>query len=143
MYNVEQPENLDLLDLDKFGISIKGDKRVTFLGRFLRQYKLDELPQLFNVLIGDMSLVGPRPDVIGYADCLEGDERMILAVKPGITGPATLAFKNEESLLSDSSDPMLYNNEVIWPKKIRLNMNYVQNWSFKNDLVYIYKTIFN
>jgi len=129
--------------LDKYGITLKGDKRVSFFGKFLRRYKLDELPQLYNVLIGDMSLVGPRPDVIGYADKLEGKDRIILKVKPGITGPATLAFRDEESLLTKQEDPFTYNNEVLWPQKVAMNVLYVKNWSFKKDLIYIYQTFFN
>jgi len=129
--------------LDKYGITLKGDKRVTFVGKFLRKYKLDELPQLYNVLVGDMSLVGPRPDIIGYADKLEGKDRIILSVKPGITGPATLAFRNEESLLSKQVDPLAYNNEVLWPQKVAMNVLYVKNWSFKKDMIYIYQTFFN
>lgn len=129
--------------LDRFGITIKGDKRVTGFGKILRKYKLDELPQLFNVLIGNMSIVGPRPDVPGYADKIQGEGRIILSVKPGITGPATLAFRNEERLLSKEEDPFKYNNEVIWPKKVVMNILYVKNWSFKNDMKYIYQTFFN
>ena len=129
--------------LDKHGITLKGDSRVMSFGKFLRRHKLDELPQLYNVFVGDMSFVGPRPDMIGYADRLEANNRIILTVKPGITGPATLAFRNEESLLSKQEDPLSYNNEVIWPKKIELNRQYVENWSFKKDMIYIYQTIFN
>jgi lipopolysaccharide/colanic/teichoic acid biosynthesis glycosyltransferase len=129
--------------LDKYGITLKGDSRVTIFGNFLRRFKLDELPQLYNVFIGDMSLVGPRPDIIGYADKLEGKDRIILTVKPGITGPATLAFRHEESILSNQDDPFTYNNEVIWLKKIELNRQYVENWSFKKDINYILQTIFN
>ena len=132
-----------LLLLDKYGITLKGDSRLSFFGKLLRRYKLDELPQLFNVLIGDMSLVGPRPDIIGYADKLEGKDRIILSVKPGITGPATLAFRDEESLLAKHSDPLVYNNDVIWPEKIKINIDYVKNWSFKKDLYYIFQTFFN
>jgi lipopolysaccharide/colanic/teichoic acid biosynthesis glycosyltransferase len=129
--------------LDKYGITLKGDSRVTMFGNFLRRFKLDELPQLYNVFIGDMSLVGPRPDIIGYADKLEGKDRIILTIKPGITGPATLAFRNEESILSNQDDPFAYNNEVIWLKKIELNRQYVENWSLKKDINYIFQTIFN
>ena len=132
-----------LKKLDKHGITLKEDSRVTSFGKFLRRHKLDELPQLYNVFVGDMSFVGPRPDMIGYVDRLEEKNRIILTVKPGITGPATLAFRNEESLLSKQEDPFSYNNEVIWPKKIELNRQYVENWSFKKDLIYIYQTIFN
>ena len=143
MRSIDVFSDSKLIVLDKFGITIKGDKRVTAFGNFLRRYKLDELPQLYNVLVGDMSFVGPRPDVIGYADRLEEKDRIILTVKPGITGPATLAFRNEESLLSKQKDPFAYNNEVIWPKKIKLNRQYVEHWSFKKDIKYIFQTIFN
>lgn len=117
------------------------DPRITRLGRFLRRSRIDELPQLFNVLVGDMSLVGPRPDVPGYADALQGEDRIILTVRPGITGPATLAYRNEESLLSEVDDPEAYNREVIWPDKVRLNRIYVEQWSFRGDLQYLWRTV--
>jgi len=143
MRNIRSNSNSQLVALDKLGIVLKGDKRVTSLGKFLRKHKLDELPQLFNVFIGNMSFVGPRPDIVGYADMLNGEEKIILVVKPGITGPATLAFRNEEQLLFKSENPIAYNNEVIWPQKIKLNKEYIENWSFKKDLYYIFQTIFN
>ncbi len=119
------------------------DPRITKAGRFFRKTKIDELPQFINVLKGDMSFVGPRPDVPGYADKLTGDDRVILSVRPGITGPATLKYRNEEDILSEQDDPEKYNNEVIWPDKVRINKEYVNNYSFWKDLKYIYKTIFN
>ena len=125
------------------GISIKNDSRITGFGSILRKYNLDELPQLFNVLKGDMSLVGPRPDVKGYADLLTGEDRIILSVKPGITGPATLKYRNEEEILINKVDPKRYNDEVIWKDKIRINKMYVKNWIFFKDLKYIYHTIFS
>ncbi|OMP31151.1 sugar transferase [Mangrovimonas sp. DI 80] len=106
-------------------------------GNWLRRSKLDEWPQLFNVLIGDMSFVGPRPDVEGFADALQGNDRVILEVKPGITGPATLKYANEDQLLSQQTDPVRYNNEVIWPDKVEINKKYVRNWCFFVDLKYI------
>jgi len=118
------------------------DSRITFIGRFLRRSKLDELPQLFNVFIGNMSFVGPRPDVVGYADKLEGEDRVILSVKPGITGPATLKYHNEELLLAKQSDPKEYNDTVIWKEKVQINRLYVENWSFLGDLKSIFNTIF-
>lgn len=118
------------------------DPRITPLGRFFRRSKIDELPQLFNVLVGHMSFVGPRPDMPGYADALEGDDRVILRVRPGITGPATLAYRDEEALLAEVDDPERYNREVIYPDKVRLNREYVRNWSFRRDLVYMWRTIF-
>ncbi len=117
------------------------DSRITPLGRFFRRNRIDELPQLFNVLVGHMSFVGPRPDVAGYADTLEGEDRIILSVRPGITGPATLKYRNEESLLAQAPDPEAYNREVIWPDKVRLNRDYVRNWSFRRDLYYVWKTL--
>ena len=122
-------------------ITLKNDNRITPFGKFLRLFKLDELPQLFNVLIGEMSLVGPRPDVTGYADKLIGYDRIILSVKPGITGPATLKFKNEEDILSKQNNPKKYNDRVIWPEKIKLNKQYIQQWSLINDIKCIVKTI--
>ena len=119
------------------------DQRITALGRFWRTTKIDELPQLINVLKGDMSFVGPRPDGPGYADALEGQDRIVLSVRPGITGPATLKYRDEESLLAAQDDPEAYNWEVIWPDKVRLNREYVENWSFGKDLKYIWKTVFH
>ena len=123
-------------------ITVRGDLRITKSGKFFRNSKLDELPQLWNVLIGDMSLVGPRPDVPGYADRLEGENRIILSVRPGITGPASLYFRDEEVLLSKQKNAKEYNDTVIWPQKIDINKKYVENWSFKMDLIYLIKTVF-
>lgn len=117
------------------------DRRITRLGRLWRKTKIDELPQLINVLKGDMSFVGPRPDVPGYADRLEGEDRIVLSVRPGITGPATLKYRNEENLLAEQENPRQYNDEVLWPDKVRLNREYVRNWSFGTDFRYIWKTI--
>ncbi len=124
-------------------ISVKGDTRITPLGAILRRYKLDELPELWNVLKGDMSFVGPRPDVPGYADLLEGEDALILQLRPGITGPATLKYRNEEKLLSQVENPQQYNDEVIFPDKIKLNLNYYRQRSFINDLKIIFATVFN
>ncbi|MGV0756455.1 sugar transferase [Empedobacter brevis] len=115
--------------------------QVTKIGKILREYKLDELPQLVNILKGEMSFVGPRPDVEGYADKLVGEDRIMLNVKPGITGPAQLKYRNEEDILSKVKDPIMYNDTVLWPDKVRINIEYVKNWSFKKDLVYMFKTI--
>jgi lipopolysaccharide/colanic/teichoic acid biosynthesis glycosyltransferase len=122
-------------------VTQKNDARITISGGFFRKTKIDELPQLWNVLIGQMSFVGPRPDVKGYADKLQGKDKMILSVRPGITGPASLKYKNEEVLLAKQANPEQYNNEVIWPDKVKINVNYVKNWSFSQDLLYIYQTI--
>lgn len=115
----------------------------TPLGKWLRQTKLDELPQLFNVLFGQMSFVGPRPDVEGFADVLEGYDRIILKVKPGITGPATLKYKDEEIILAQQKDPETYNRTIIWVDKVEINKKYVQNWRFSLDLGYILKSLVN
>ena len=119
------------------------NRSATRLGKFFRTTKMDELPQLFNVIAGDMSFVGPRPDVQGFADKLTGDDRIILKVKPGITGPATLKYKDEEDLLSQQIDPETYNRTIIWVDKVEINKKYVQNWSFYLDLNFIIKSILN
>ncbi len=123
-------------------VSVAGETRITPLGAKLRKYKLDELPELWNVLIGDMSFVGPRPDVPGYADKLTGSDRAVLKLKPGITGPASLKYRNEEEILAKQSDPIKYNDEVIYPDKVRININYMKHWSFLLDLKIIIYTIF-
>ncbi|MBW9199772.1 sugar transferase [Bacteroidales bacterium SW299] len=123
-------------------VSVAGEERITPLGAKLRKYKLDELPELWNVLTGDMSFVGPRPDVPGYADKLQGNERRILLLKPGITGPATLKYRNEEELLAKQADPKQYNDEVIFPDKVRINLQYVDDHTLLKDLEIIFKTIF-
>lgn len=115
-------------------VTARGDARITRTGALLRRYKIDELPQLVNVLRGDMSLVGPRPDVPGFADALEGADRIVLSVRPGITGPAALAYRHEEELLAAVNDPERHNRDVIWPDKVRINRNYVENWSLTEDL---------
>jgi len=123
-------------------ISIKGESRITPLGAKLRRYKLDELPELWNVLKGDMSLVGPRPDMPEYADKLDWQERCILELRPGITGPATIKFANEEELLTSVTDPQKYNDEVLWPEKVKINRDYYQNRTFFKDVIIIVQTIF-
>lgn len=124
-------------------ITVAGDPRVTSIGRYLRRWKLDELPQLWNVLMGEMSLVGPRPDIPGYADKLQGNDRRLLLLRPGITGPATLAYRNEEEILTKVSDPIQYSDEVIYPDKVRINLEYLEKCSFLLDLRYIFQTIFS
>jgi lipopolysaccharide/colanic/teichoic acid biosynthesis glycosyltransferase len=123
-------------------ITVSSDNRITKSGRFFRRTKLDELPQLWNILIGDMSFVGPRPDVPGYADCLTGPDRLLLLVRPGITGPASLKYRDEEILLASQIDPEAYNNNIIWPDKVAINVLYVKNWRFFSDIKYILKTVF-
>ena len=115
-------------------VSVAGESRITPLGAKLRRYKLEELPELWNVLIGDMSFVGPRPDVPGYADKLVGEEREVLNLRPGITGPASLKYRNEEELLARQADPQRYNDEVIYPDKVRINLYYLRHYSFVKDL---------
>lgn len=117
-------------------------ERVTSVGRLLRRTKLDELPELFNILKGDMSFVGPRPDVPGYADKLEGDDRKMLEMKPGLTGVATLKYRNEDDLLSSQANPKEYNDNVIWPDKVRLNLMYQQRQSFCLDIKILLCTAF-
>lgn len=117
------------------------NQSATTYGRFLRRTKLDELPQLFNVLLGQMSFVGPRPDVQGFADTLKGNDRILLKVKPGVTGPATLKYKNEEQILVMQSNPETYNRTIIWPDKVIINKRYVENWSFYLDLKYILQSL--
>jgi lipopolysaccharide/colanic/teichoic acid biosynthesis glycosyltransferase len=102
---------------------------------------LDELPELWDVLIGNMSFVGPRPDVPGYADQLQGEDRIILSFRPGITGPATLKYRNEEELLATVENPVQYNNEVIYPDKVRLNCYYYRHCSFIKDIQMIFCTV--
>ena len=122
-------------------ITIKDDPRITKSGKFFRKTKIDELPQLFNVLFGSMSFVGPRPDVEGYADKLEGEDTIILTIRPGITGPASLKYKDEEALLAQQPNPKAYNDTVIWTDKVVINKAYINSWSLKKDIYYIVKTI--
>ena len=123
-------------------ITTESDSRITPLGTYLRKYKFDELPELWNVLIGDMSFVGPRPDMPGYVDNLIGDDQRLLQMKPGITGPATLKYANEEQILAEKKDPQKYNDEVLFPNKVKINLEYMDNWSFLEDIRIILKTIF-
>lgn len=122
-------------------VSIAGESRITPLGTKLRHYKLDELPELWNVLIGDMSFVGPRPDVPGYADQLKGKDREVLKLRPGITGPASLKYRDEEDLLAKQIDPQKYNDEVIFPDKVRINLYYLHHYSFIKDIEMIFCTV--
>lgn len=122
-------------------VSVAGESRITPLGAKLRRYKLDELPELWNVLIGDMSFVGPRPDVPGYADRLEGKDRDVLLLRPGITGPASLKYRDEEDLLAGQEDPQKYNDEVIFPDKVRINLYYLHHYSFAKDIEMIIRTV--
>lgn len=126
---------------EQTSIASAEQNRITPLGEKLRRYKLDELPELWNVLKGDMSFVGPRPDVPGYADRLQGEDREILKLKPGITGPASLKYRNEEVILSIVTDPQKYNDEVIFPDKVRLNLYYLRHYSFVKDIQMIICTV--
>ena len=148
-------------------VSVSGDSRITPFGAKLRHYKIDELPELWDVLIGNMSFVGPRPDVPGYADKLEGADRDVLRLRPGITGPATLKYRLEDEMiadfvrkarsyenedenfvlpenvkeLSDQELAVWYNDTVIYPDKVRLNCYYYRNYSFIKDIEMIFATV--
>ena len=124
-----------------YSVTTSNDKRITFMGKFFRRSKVDELPQLFNVLIGDMSFVGPRPDVEGFADELTGDNELILKLRPGITGVSSLKYKNEEYTLSKVKNPIEYNKNIIYPRKVKLEMQYIKNWSMFYDVKLILLTI--
>ena len=119
-------------------VSVAGESRITPLGAKLRRYKLDELPELWN---GDMSFVGPRPDVPGYADKLEGDDRRVLQLRPGITGPASLKYRDEEVLLAAQANPQEFNDKVIYPDKVRINLYYLDHYSFVADIKMIIATV--
>ena len=122
-------------------VSVAGESRITPLGAVLRKYKIDELPELWNVLIADMSFVGPRPDVPGYADALTGDDREVLLLRPGITGPASLKYRNEEEILAAVDNPQIYNDTIIFPDKVRINRYYLHNYSFVSDIKMILCTV--
>jgi lipopolysaccharide/colanic/teichoic acid biosynthesis glycosyltransferase len=118
-------------------VTAADDERITTVGRYLRRFKLDELPQLWNVLKGEMSLVGPRPDVRGYADRLQGREAGILTLRPGITGPATLYLRDEERLLVEVVDRQTYYDRVLYPLKVRIDLDYLEHWSLTRDIAYL------
>ena len=122
-------------------VSVAGESRITPLGEKLRHYKIDELPELWNILKGDMSFVGPRPDVPGYADKLEGEDREILKLRPGITGPASLKYRNEEEILATVDNPQEYNDTVLYPDKVRINLYYLKHYSFTADIKMIICTV--
>ena len=134
--------SMSVFQTSKSTVSVKGDIRITKVGSFIRKYKLDELPELWNVLLGHMSIVGPRPDVKGFADELKGEDRKILNLRPGITGPASLKYANEEELLSNQENPEVYNKKVIFPDKVRINLDYYYNQNLILDLKIIFATIF-
>jgi lipopolysaccharide/colanic/teichoic acid biosynthesis glycosyltransferase len=123
-------------------VSVKGENRITPLGATLRKSKLDELPELWNIVLGNMSFVGPRPDVPEYTDKLTPEEKAFLNIRPGLTSPASIKYVNEEELLAFNEDPQNYFDMVIWPDKVRLNLDYYYNRSFWSDLLIITGTIF-
>ena len=123
-------------------VSIYADVRILPFGRWLRESKVDTFLELINILIGDMSFVGPRPDVPGYADKLEGDDRVILKMRPGLTGPASIKYRHEDRILAQQSDPLKYNDEVIWPDKVKINKEYYENWSVWRDISILWQTVF-
>lgn len=110
------------------------------VGKWMRKYKLDELPQLFNILKGDMSLVGPRPDIPGYYDSLKGNDRLVLELKPGLTSEAGIKYRNEEKILRQQTNALKYNDEVLFPEKVKMNLDYYHHLSFKNDICILFKT---
>ena len=126
---------------DASSVSVAGEARITPLGARLRKWKLDELPELWNVLKGEMSFVGPRPDVPGYADRLQGEDRVILELRPGITGPASLKYRDEEVILAGVENPQAYNDEVLYPDKVRINREYYHNRTFWGDVLIILMTV--
>lgn len=123
-------------------VSTYDDPRITPFGRWLRETKLDTILELINVLKGEMSFVGPRPDVAGYADKLQGNDRKILELRPGITGPASIKYRHEDKILAQQKDPKKYNDEIIYPDKVRINLDYYENWSFFLDIKIIFQTLF-
>ena len=123
-------------------VTIADDERILPFGKWLRESKVDTFMELINILIGDMSFVGPRPDVPGYADKLEGDDRIILKMRPGLTGPASIKYRHEDRILAQQDDPLKYNDEVIWPDKVKINKEYCENWSIWLDMSIMWKTIF-
>lgn len=116
-------------------------KKSTRFGQYFRLYKLDEIPQFFNVLLGNMSVVGPRPDIMGYYDTLEGENKKILQLKPGITSEASIKYRNEDEILSQQENPLEYNDKIIFPDKIRMNLEYFHHHTFFGDLKIILRTI--
>ncbi len=136
MYNPTKSEQ-------RSAITANVQTKISKSGSIFRKYKLDELPQILNILSGNMSFVGPRPDVPGYADCLQGEDRIVLKLKPGITGPASIKYKNEEKILAAQTNPQEYNDTIIWPDKVKINKTYYNNYTFSKDIKYILQTIFD
>ena len=123
-------------------VTTADDERILPFGKWLRDSKVDTFMELINILIGDMSFVGPRPDVPGYADKLEGDDRVILKMRPGLTGPASIKYRHEDRILAQQNDPQRYNDEVIWPDKVKINKEYYENWSIWSDISILWQTVF-
>lgn len=117
------------------------NQKISNFGKFIRKYKIDELPQLYNILVGTMSFVGPRPDIAGYYDKLEGENRNILNLKPGLTSLASIKYAKEDEILAQQEDPLQYNDTIIFPDKVKMNLDYFYNQSFVLDLQIIFKTI--
>ena len=136
MYNPTKSEQ-------RSAITANVQTKISKSGSIFRKYKLDELPQILNILSGNMSFVGPRPDVPGYADCLQGEDRIVLKLKPGITGPASIKYKNEEKILAAQTNPQEYNDTIIWPDKVKINKAYYKSYTFSKDIKYILQTIFD
>lgn len=132
-----------LNNIERSSITANIEQEISNSGRIFRKYKIDEIPQLINIILGQMSFVGPRPDVPGYADILEGEARCILNLRPGITGPASIKYADEEEILRKVDDKEYYNDNVIWPDKVRINKEYYYECSFRKDIFYMYKTLFN
>jgi lipopolysaccharide/colanic/teichoic acid biosynthesis glycosyltransferase len=122
-------------------ITARGDSRITGVGRFLRKFKLDELPQLWNVVRGEMSLVGPRPEVPRFVDMNNPVWRSVLQVRPGITDPASIAFRNEEELLAKAADPISFYEKSVLPAKLALNLAYLDRKCFWLDIQVILRTV--
>ncbi len=131
-----------LFTIYKFKTVHPKTRKISGIGRFLRKSKLDELPQLINVLKGEMTFVGPRPDIPGYYDQLQGEDRKVLNLKPGITSEASIKYRNEEQLLANQSNPLKYNDEVLFPDKVKMNLEYYYHQSLATDIKIIIKTIF-
>ena len=124
-------------------VTTKNDPRITKLGRIYRKAKIDELPQLINVFKGEMSFVGPRPDVKEIIYTIPEEVRdVFLSIRPGITGPATIKYRNEEEILASVEEPEMYNDKIIFPDKVEINLDYIRNYNFLKDIGYILKTVF-
>lgn len=133
-------KNAQLFTIYKFKTINREGKSTSFM-KFLRRSKIDELPQLWNIIKGEMSFVGPRPDIEGYYDKLTGDDRKVLQLKPGITGRASLKYAHEETLLAKQENPLVYNDKVLFPDKVNINLAYLERISFKEDVNILVKTV--